>query len=127
MLQETFNPSANKIINLTYQSNNIGGLINISILSYKFYVQDNLKIFKGHGKVKLEINADYLKTKHNFHCVLQLYGLGRNDEKKFDNLLFKCDVNMFFTNRPTREEFILERDNIQDIIMDHFKIDFSSH
>ena len=73
MLQFTqaVNSSIDKVINLTYQSENIEGLVNITILSYKFYVPESLKILQsGYGKVNLEINADYLKSKHNFHCVL---------------------------------------------------------
>ena len=33
-------------------------------------------------------------------------------------------MNIFFTYRPTREQFFLERENIEDIVMDHFKLDF---
>jgi hypothetical protein len=109
-----------EIINLTYKSENIDGLINITILSYKFYVQESLGIFQsGYGKTNLELYADYLKTKHNLHCVLSFY------QKSFDNLLFKCDMNIFFTDRPTREQLSKEHDNIINVVMDHFKIDYS--
>jgi hypothetical protein len=77
---------------------------------------------------RLRITGDYLQTVNNYHGVLHLFHkneLADHKNELAESLLFKCSMNLFFTTHPTREQIGLEHQEIIDIIMGHFDINYN--